>query len=420
MPARAVSSTLRAQRGAAALLATMMLLALVLLALAYTSRGLLAEQRASVNQYRAAQALGAAEAGIEWTVALLNSGKVDDRCRRDDRGTIFVDRYLRIDAADDGQISLAPAGTSAAPACMLLGGQWECRCANVAALPAAPADSAPHPFFRTTFEPLPGAGRIKLSSLGCAHAALACDEAAPISSAQSRSSVSVDVALVPALRRLPAAALTARGAINVPGDTLKVQNASRAGSGLTLHAGGPIDAAQAQLTSFPGTPANASVLANDSTLAIDSERFFATFFGLDRASYRGLPTVHALPCAADCSGALQQAVARGHRTFWIDGELRLGPGTFGSPDDPLLLLAEGPVHFAGPLQLHGVLLARADASARWSSSGSDVQVRGALIADGDLQGPLALDLVYDHAVLQRLHLARGTFAKLPGSWRDFR
>lgn len=402
------------------MLATMTLLALLLLALAYTGRSLLFEQRTSVNQYRAAQSLSAAEAGIDWAVSLLNSGKVDEGCRGDDTGTAFVDRHLRVDAID-GHISLAQApGASAPSGCMLLDGHWQCSCAGSAgALPAPPSDGTPHPLFRTNFEPLPGSGRLKLTSLGCAQAARACDGGSQLPSTQARSSVSVDVALVPALHRLPSAALTARGAIDIAGDSLVVRNESRAGSGLTLHASGAINAPAAQLTSLPGTPAAASVLANDATLPLDSERFFVLFFGLDHNAYRKLPTMHALSCAADCSGAIRQAQARGHRLLWIDGEVHLGPGVFGSPEDPLLLVANGPVQFSGPLQFHGLLYGRSGPARSWGSTGGSVELHGALIADGDLEGPLALTLAYDQAVLQRLHVALGTFAKLPGSWRDF-
>ena len=76
--------------------------------------------------------------------------------------------------------------------------------------------------------------------------------------------------------------------------------------------------------------------------------------------------------------------------------------------------------FVGPLQFYGALHARASSTARWDSSGTNVQLRGALFADGDLTGSLPLTVVYDQDLLTLLHTSIGTFAKLPGGWRDFR
>ena len=51
------------QRGVAALVVTLLLFAAMCLVAAYAHRGVLFEQRASANQYRAAQAFEAAEIG---------------------------------------------------------------------------------------------------------------------------------------------------------------------------------------------------------------------------------------------------------------------------------------------------------------------------------------------------------------------
>ena len=63
----------KSQRGAAALVVTLMLFLALALASLGLHRHLIAEQRAAANQARATQAFEAAEAGLEWALAQLNS-----------------------------------------------------------------------------------------------------------------------------------------------------------------------------------------------------------------------------------------------------------------------------------------------------------------------------------------------------------
>src|SRR5688572_25736445 len=59
------------QHGVAALAVTMLLFFVMVLGVAFVNRNLVFEQRASANQYRSTQAFEAAEAGVEWALALL-------------------------------------------------------------------------------------------------------------------------------------------------------------------------------------------------------------------------------------------------------------------------------------------------------------------------------------------------------------
>ncbi|MCK7493803.1 MAG: PilX N-terminal domain-containing pilus assembly protein [Comamonadaceae bacterium] len=75
--------TRRRQRGAASLVVVLVLFLVVSLVAAYTSRNLIFEQRTGINQYRSTQALEAAEAGLEWTIQMLNAGLIDTACAPD-------------------------------------------------------------------------------------------------------------------------------------------------------------------------------------------------------------------------------------------------------------------------------------------------------------------------------------------------
>ena len=52
----------------------MLLFFIISLVAAYAGRNLIFEQKTSANQYRATQAFEAAEAGLEWALAMLNGG----------------------------------------------------------------------------------------------------------------------------------------------------------------------------------------------------------------------------------------------------------------------------------------------------------------------------------------------------------
>ena len=60
------------QKGAASLVMSMVILALITFVTIYTSRSILNEQKIANNDYRAKQAFGAAEAGIAEAISYLS------------------------------------------------------------------------------------------------------------------------------------------------------------------------------------------------------------------------------------------------------------------------------------------------------------------------------------------------------------
>jgi hypothetical protein len=412
----------RAQQGAAALVVVLLLAFIVLLAAAFANRNLIVEQRASADQYRSTQALEAAEAGAEWMLAELNSGRVDSQCApsaASSDGSVR-ERYLAIDATS-GNIILATA-KPALPACVKNAAAWSCACpaSGAPVLPAAIDDGLPHPAFVVDIDQskAPRAGLLHMTLTGCTAAAGPCASgAAP---ADASATLDVDLALLPALRSVPTATLTARG--NVISDaTFGVRNADANDSGITIDAGGAIAIANAHVVSTPGTPRAASLIANDSTLSaatLSAARLFAGVFGMDKASYRRLPTVKTLNCAnGDCTAAAHSAIAAGQRALWIDGDANLGAAMLGSPTDPVILIATGHLHVDGALRLHGLVYA---AALSWNNAAAgQALLRGTAVVEGSIDGNGAPDYVYDRALLQRLQLTRGSFVKLPGSWKDF-
>ena len=126
-----VSSNRRRQCGAASLLVVMLLFFVVSLAAAYAGRNLIFEQRTSVNQYRSTESFEAAEAGMEWAIAMLNGGVIDANCQPDNTSTeSFRQRNVLINTAD-GKITrrtgTGPGGYRWS-ACVFNGTNWNCNC----------------------------------------------------------------------------------------------------------------------------------------------------------------------------------------------------------------------------------------------------------------------------------------------------
>ena len=418
------------QRGAAALSVTLLLLFVLTLVVGFASRNLVFEQRSSANQARSTQAFEAAEAGLHWAQAMLNSGDADRHGLREPSAApgdhSFRERFLAYDAASQRFDPRAwdDAGTAVTlqAACVFGESGWSCNCPN-AGHPTLVAPSAigAHPAFAVRFIAAPRSGVVQLLATGCDHLAAAClPGSANASSGGASARLQVLLGLLPALATVPVAALTARGDIAANG-ALTLVNSDPGSGGLTAQAGGNIALSLASLTTLPEASALASVAANAPQLAAaQGERLLARFLGLDRDRWQHLPDMRRLDCPADCSVELAQAIGpdASHPLVWIAGDLHLeGPVAFGSAERPVLLVVEGQIRLGGGVQLHGAIVSL---GATWDTSGSsDALVRGALVALGNVIGDGTPTIVYDAGLLARLHGQFGSFARLPGSWRDF-
>ncbi|MFL6662134.1 MAG: hypothetical protein ACJ8G7_08125, partial [Rhizobacter sp.] len=282
-----------------------------------------------------------------------------------------------------------------------------CPAAGDAVPPAAPdGDATPAPSFAVQLAASPVPGLVQLVATGCLGA---CTEPA--------ARVQTTLGFVPAIATLPAAPLTVRDDV-VTDAALALRNADAAGAGIALQAGGALLAAHARLGAPPGAP-GPTVADHDAALhALAPDRLFATLFGLDKAVWQQQPGVARIRCERPCNDSVRRAAAT-HRLLWIDGDLPLdGPLAVGSPERPVLIVADGAVQFAGPVSVHGLVYA---SGAGWddAAASSGALLRGALVSDSGWRGNAAPDLVYDAGILRALRADTGSFARLPGTWRDF-
>ena len=417
------------QRGVAALGVTLMLLFVMTLMVGIANRNLVFEQRSSANQIRATRAFETAEAGLEWAQAMLASGSAigDDCVPSTTAGaTSFRERLLDYDASTRrfNPRSWTDAGTPRPlqAACVLADAGWTCSCPS-AGHPALtePAEAGAHPAFALLFTAAPRAGMVQAVVTGCDHFAPACLPGRAGTSAGRASATSqVTLALLPALATPPVAALTARGDIAVTG-ALTLINTEVGSGGLTSQAGGSIAVPAANLSTIGERPGATSLAAGAAQLtATDADRLLTRFLGLDRAHWQQRPGVRRLTCTGDCAATLADAIGPDsvHRMLWVAGALQLdGPVTLGSAERPVILVVEGPLQLGSGVVIHGLVVSLA---VNWDTSGSaGAQLHGALIALGGVIGNGALTIAYDSAVLARLGGELGSFARVPGSWRDF-
>ncbi|WP_119354745.1 pilus assembly PilX family protein [Azohydromonas sediminis] len=428
------------QRGAATLVVVMALLFVVALTAAYTARNLVFEQRTAANQYRSTQAIEAAEAGIEWAIGQLNSGRIDEFCRPHDDAsaaalpTSFRQRYLAIDAATSAiTVRTRSDGGVLAAGCVFDADadppSWRCSCpldGPVDLTPPTGADAAPA--FRVRFVNVPSRpGVVRVEANGCTRLDDACLAfPAQAVGGESRATVSTLVALKSALVTPPAAAVTVRRTIG-GASALEAYNADAASGGLTLHVGVGIDEAPAAIAGPAGTPPERTQLLGDAAMAaLTPERMFVSVFGMFRPTYREQPAALRLDCASGCSRAMLADAARLNpgRLLWIDGTADLDTsGAIGAAGEPALLVFNGDVvvRAGSDVRLHGLAyFANAGGGSAWDGDGRLVVV-GGLVAEGDwtLTGTGRTVVAYDGAALARLRTTHGSFVRVPGSWKDF-
>ena len=434
----------RQQRGAAALALAMVLLFAMTMVAFYANRSLLFEQRTSANQYGATRAFELAEAGIEWATARLNDPqRIDAACAPSSSpdDPTFRELMLRHSTA---QLGYAPAA-ELPPVCRLMAeGSVQCSC-PATALASAPSDD---PAFAVRFTAVPGdAESVELRSAGCIGRGATCAPGAAGDGSDAHAEVRVVLKLLPALRHLPRAALTAGGSVALGPAAVALVNMDAATNGLTVNAGrGAIEAASRAVT-LPGAAREASVLQHDASLAAlrdaDStgDASFRAWFGQSMADYRSSsattwvcdppfaaaqgrsgPT-EAVGCsgAGGCAAAAAGAVAAGRNQLWVDADLHFDgssvPLSLGTPTRPVLLVTPSSPTFDTDRPLHGLLFG-SGAALRLQGAGT-ADVRGAVVARGDFATGAAAALRYDAGALRRLRLATGTLVRVPGSWRDF-
>jgi len=435
---------LSAQRGAAALIVVMILFFVISMVAAYTNRSLIFEQRTSANQHRSTRALEAADAGLDWALSLLNSGRITATCTISGTAadTDFRQRYLVIDPAN-GNITpkkwpdpITGAPNDHYPTCVYGGAAWACSCPSDAApVVAAPAGTDVYPAFRVRFRrvcALPTApdtacvtpvqpGVVHIDVNGCTTPSETCLSFTNGKAMQGegRATLHVVAALHGALPTAPAAALTARTGLNVGAASLGVFNSEAGTSGITVQSGGAISAANARLVGPAGTPGQTTLFDNDASLAaLTPERMHFNTFGLKKSTFRDQPAAIVMDCSGGCSAAAVRTKVSFNpgRVLWLEGSVDFdSAGDVGTDTQPVVLNVTGNITFGSNVRIYGFVYSQA---AAWNSAGSG-SIVGAAAAESSFAGSASTDIIYSPSVLTRLRTVTGSFVRVPGTWKDF-
>ena len=352
------------QKGAAALLLCGVLLAMLVLAGLWAGRQVAVAQRIAANDHRAAVAQQASDAGLAWTRAMLNTGRIDGSCRPVySTGLDFRDRALHLGAQGD---YTAPPGHGAAAVCINNAvHRWDCRCDGGMPTAVPPkGSSALQATFAIRFQETDAPGQLAVVSRGCSHPVAACaDPAQPEPHHTGIAEHAQHIALLSALRRPP------------------------------------------------------------TTAVVEGNQAFLRVFGYPASHYRQQPALIRLRCTSSCHADLRQAFARGRRLIWIDGSVTLREALPQPPgDEPVVLLVDGQLDITTAMDFTGVLYART--GIRWTPpAGSRSTVRGALVTDGRWTplGPEgAVELRPDPELLGRISRQMGSYLPVPGGWNSRR
>ena len=444
------------QRGMAALVSVLALLLLVTLSAGYSARNLIFEQRTGINQYRATQALEAADAGQDWALGLLNAGLIDGSCSAtaDLAQRAFRDRYLDI-APVGGRITPDVVGpvvnaqdASPTPACQYdpqepgsASASWRCRCADDTALGlAAPGGDAVLPAFRVRLQRIrePGGlerdqpGIIRLETIACTRLDEGClsfNTAPGALGVEGRAYTSTLVALAGNAANLPLAPLVARGTVSWPG--LTAANGDVASGGIVVQSGGsvPLDLTDYTLLSLPGTPGETAWVPG---MAIGNDELFASVFRTRPGTFAQQPAARTVGGCAGGNCSIQAVrdllAANPGSPIRVPGNLVIdSAGDVGgcSPPGPppALIVVEGEqglIVATSGVTICGLVYLRAPpgvAGVVWAPN-TGFTVRGAVVVDGRVDGTAPATLVYDAALLEWLRVSVGSFVRVPGSWRD--
>jgi len=412
------------QRGAAALIVVVVLFFILAMVTAYAGRNLIFEQRTSINNQRATQAFEMAEAGLDFGVTLLSSGRINDACQPDDTAPqTFRQRHLTLSG---DTFTLTGGQANLRPTCILpASGIATCSCPTAGA-PSLIEPVGLAPTLQLEFQAVGQPGLVRVVSRGCSSVGEQCYAASTKGKADAVAEVSVLLGLNSALATPPSAAITARGTVDLNNNAVTVTNADVPSGGITINAGGAVtNAGAARITTVPGTPGKA-IRDEDPSLSAPlmttSEQMFKSVFGMDRATYRSQPAVVRVTCSGDCDSAIANTVsANPGRIVWVQGPATIDSNlVLGSVAAPVMLIVQGNLTVSANLQLFGVLyLHDPSGSNVWNTAAGSTLIDGAVVAEGNLSITGTPTISFDPDVLRTINLSQGSMVRVPGSWRDF-
>ena len=220
---------------------------------------------------------------------------------------------------------------------------------------------------------------------------------------------------------LPDRTITTLGEVEMKGSS-KVTNTE---TDQTIQAGSAIDlSGSAETIISTGTGSTAAQLGADveenapSLSGLSEEDLLENYFGTTSANLKNKANDY---YSNDSNTNYSDTLSGKEGTFiWIDqtdGKATIdGSAVIGSVTQPVLLIINGDFHLSGSAVIYGIVyvIGGTDTDITGSS-----QIIGSLITTGELKLNGSMQITFNSSVLNALQQMFSSYAKIPGSWRDF-
>jgi len=389
------------QNGAASLLISLVVLALITVVTLFASKSILTEQKIANNDVRAKQAFEAAEAGLSAAITYLSENPDRD-------GVGGIDPVFDTDADGVGDVNTTTIGTNNLVEVKIL-------------------------------SPLNQFNSIRVRSKGYSDDRMA-----------TRSVFSV-LSVVDPIPNVPSNPLTTRGTVTITGSA----TISNSEGYSTVWSGGDVDLGSNNATAteiadmadanYPGcmnisvnNPGACGVVASsnkvmtgpdvvkyDANLGnLSQPRFFENFFGMQPGTYQS-SMVSLDTTAALVNTSAQLSV---NEIIWVEGNTTFSGITVGcttvvngnnvcpsTDTKPSIIIINGDATFNGNNKFYGVVFVMGAVNMTGSTT-----VTGALVAGGAINSNAggSVDILYSSNLLDRVRL-NGPLGIATGSWADF-
>jgi hypothetical protein len=429
-------------RGVATLTVVMVLFFVMALVAAYTNRSMLFEQRISLGHYRSARAAVAAEASVNWALALLNGGRINSECRPsvdpDD-----VD-FRRMSTAVPGPAAGAPPGSYVQPIDFDTATErvWGCLIANGVVNCACPTTTQPNPvieppengrasaFHITNFMPEgtePRGGTLGLLGFACGSLGEGNNDCSRsvgrtgTPQVDGISGASQVVGLLRALPLAPQATLTAGGAVNAAAGTLLLANPDNSSGYTVLSGGGYTPGTGDRFVLPPGSTGEGRQHTIDGLsdlAALANNGWFRNLFAMNPATYALQPASQVVNCAAGCTEADVAAALLGfpRSPIILNGPVNIAAAVaLGTAVEPAMLVINGALTISGNAAITGFVHAN---SVAWNAATASLS--GAMMTPGNFTvgaGAVAR-MSFDRPVIDLIKYRYGSFVRASGTWNS--
>jgi len=392
--------SVRSESGVAVLGVTVVLLLVLSLMGLYANRAVWLEQKTTSNQYRAKQAMEAAEAGLEYMLGVLNvktSGTAADE----------LYDFLSKDSTT-GNYNLV----SGVSPLVRSPGTGQVFSVEITRISGGAAENTPP------------TRRFLISSTGGSD----CSSTTSLSSCQSRAVARLKVRLTGPMANPPDSGLVVRNQTTLSGSSCVVNNSNSGKAVRTGQSAINVTGGGGGGSSAKGcTGSNTTILNNNQNSGscsgtnpntsctdpiiggLSGDAFFNLFFSATKAEMKAGASI-------TLTDTRPTAPANGE-LIWIDvtgNSPIMNGGTYGSVADPTILILNGDSKITGNVTFYGIIYVIGNLNLQGT-----LDIEGAVIVEGDADVSGNAQVAKNQGVLNSVAGGLPPVMKLMGSWKDW-